>query len=176
MNLPFRLHHRPRRVRLIAAAGALVATGLLAWLAVALLTGPQTPKIVANNISRNFRACLVNDQQDATMAQPVWSSLQNAASGAAINAQRIQVPKGSTAASLPYVNSLVQRKCGLIISVGPGLHEAVATAAQHNPHQRFITMGPSVKLPNVRSYSPTDRSAVISAVQQAARPRSAHRT
>ncbi|WP_143070933.1 hypothetical protein [Streptomyces malaysiense] len=176
MNLPFRLHHRPRRVRLAAGAGALVATGLLAWISVALLTSPHTPKIVANNISRNFRACLVNDQQDAAMAQPVWSSLQSAAAGAAINAQHVQIPTGGTAASLPYVNSLVQRKCGLIISVGPGLHQAVTTAARHNPHQRFITMGPSVKLPNVRSFSPTDRSAVISAVQQAARPRPSHRT
>lgn len=160
----------------MAAAGALVATGLLTWLAVALLTGPRTPKIVANNISRNFRACLVNGQQDASMAQPIWSSLQKAASGAAINAQHIQVPKGSTAASLPYVNSLVQRKCGLIISVGPELHDAVATAARHNPHQRFITMGPAVKLSNVRNYSPADRSAVISAVQQAANPQPSHRT
>ncbi|MFJ5535172.1 BMP family ABC transporter substrate-binding protein [Streptomyces sp. NPDC093261] len=159
----------------MAAVGALVAAGLLVWLAVALLTGPGTPKIVANNISRNFRACLINGQQDASMAQPVWSSLQKAASGAAVNAQHIQVPKGSTAASLPYVNSLVQRRCGLIISVGPELHDAVATAARHNPHQRFITMGPAVKLPNVRNFSPVDRPAVISAVQQAANPRPSRR-
>ncbi|MCE3033689.1 hypothetical protein [Streptomyces sp. CMSTAAHL-2] len=160
----------------MAAIGTLVTTGLLVWISVAMLTAPRTPKVVANNISRNFRACLVNDQQDAAMAQPVWSSLQNAASGAAINAQHIQVPKDAKTASLPYINSLVQRKCGLIISVGPGLQQAMITAARNNPHQRFITMGPSVKLPNVHSFPPTDRSAVISAVQQASRPRPSHRT
>jgi basic membrane lipoprotein Med (substrate-binding protein (PBP1-ABC) superfamily) len=160
----------------MTATTTMVATGLLAWLVSALLAGPGTPKIVANNISRNFRACLVNDQRDASMAQPVWSSVQKAASGAAINAQHIQVPKGGTAASLPYVNSLVQRGCGLIISAGPHLHEVLTTVARNNPHQRFIAIGPSVELPNVRSFSPADRSAVISAIQQAAHPRSSHRS
>lgn len=160
----------------MAGAGTLVAAVLLAWLTIALSAGPRTPKIVANNISRNFRACLINDQQDASAAWPVWSALQKAASGAAINAQRIQVPKSSASAPLPYVNSLMQRNCGLIISVGPHLHDAVTTAAQHNPHQRFITVGPPIKLPNVRSFSPADKSAVISAVRQAAHPQSPHRT
>ncbi|SOE24930.1 hypothetical protein [Streptomyces sp. OK228] len=160
----------------MAAAGALVASGLLAWLAIALLTGPQTPKVVANNISRNFRACLINDQHDANVAQPVWSALQKAVHGAAINTQHITVPKSSTAASLPYVNSLVQRHCGLIISAGPDLHDAMTTAARNNPHQRFITIGQSVELPNVQSFSPADQTAIISVVQEAARTRSPHRT
>ncbi len=109
------------------------------------------------------------------MAKPVWVSLQDAASGAAINAQRIQIPKDAAPASLPYINSLVQRKCGFIISVGSGIQQAVITAARENPHQQFITMGPSIKLPNVHSFSLTDRSAVISTVQQAARSTPAHR-
>ncbi|MGV9245428.1 hypothetical protein [Streptomyces sp. NPDC003710] len=92
----------------MAAAGTLVATGLLAWLAVALLTSTRTPKV---------------------------------ASDAANDAQHIQVPKSSTAESLPDVNSRAQRKCRLIISVGPDLHDAVTTAARHTPHQRFINIG-----------------------------------
>ncbi|MFD8811221.1 hypothetical protein ACFV23_06975 [Streptomyces sp. NPDC059627] len=110
------------------------------------------------------------------MALPVWSSLQKLTSGDAVNARHIQIPKSSTAASLPYVNSLVQRHCGLIISVGPDLHDAVTTAARHNPHQRFIIVGSPIKLANVRSFSPTDQSAVIRAIQQAADPRSSPRT
>ncbi|MEU9243755.1 BMP family ABC transporter substrate-binding protein [Streptomyces sp. NPDC048385] len=160
----------------MAAAGTLVVTGLLAWLAIALLTPPRAPKVVANNISRNFRACLINDQHDSAMAQSVWSSLQQATSGAAVNAQHLEIPKSGTAASLPYINSLVQRHCGLIISVGPDLHDAVTTAARHNPHQRFIIVGSPIKLANVRSFSPAARAAVIRAVQQAAAPRSSHRT
>jgi basic membrane lipoprotein Med (substrate-binding protein (PBP1-ABC) superfamily) len=174
VNLPFRLHSRPRWVRLTASASALVVTGLLAWIAIALLTGPRAPKVVANNISRNFRSCLINDERDADLARPLWSALQKTSDGAAINAQHITVPKGGTAASLPYVNSLVQRHCGLIISVGPNLHDAVTTTARHNPHQRFITVGRSIKLPNVRSVSPADRSAIISAVQKAAHPQPPH--
>ncbi len=176
MHLPVSLHNRPRRVRLMAAAGVLLTTGLLAWLALALLTGSSSPKFVANNISRNYRACLINTQHDENIAQPVWSYLQKATHGSAINLQHITVPKSGTATSIPYINGLVQRHCGLIISLGPGLHTAITKAARSNPHQRFITIGKPVNLPNVQSYSPTDRSAAVKAVQKAAHHESLHRT
>ncbi|WP_146067959.1 hypothetical protein [Streptomyces sp. Ru72] len=176
MILPFSLHNRSPKARLLAAASALAAVGLLAWLAVALLTDHRTPKVVADNISRNFRVCLINGQHDSDTARTVWSALQKSASGAAINAEHIQVPNSGTTASLPYINSLVQRHCGLIISVGPDLHNAVTAAARHNPHQQFITIGPSIKRPNVQTFSPADQPAIISAVQTAARPRSQHRS
>ncbi|MFR9799521.1 hypothetical protein ACL02U_27050 [Streptomyces sp. MS06] len=171
MKLSFRQHScRPSGRRLSAIAGTLAVTGLLAWLTVTLLAGPHIPKVVASNVSQNFRACLINDQRDATMAQPVWSALQQSASGSDVNAQRIEVPQSDQSASLPYVNSLVQRKCGLIIAVGPNLHSAVVSAARHNPHQNFISIGTPISLPNVRSYSATELSTVISAIRQAASP------
>ncbi|MEV7395155.1 transposase [Streptomyces sp. NPDC091215] len=96
-------------------------------------------------------------------------------------AEQDGVPPGhlrlwGTAASLPYVNSLVQRHCGLIVSVGPDLHDAVTTAARHNPRQQFIIVGSPVKLANVRSFPPADQSAVIRAIRQVAEPRSSRRT
>ncbi|MCX3058380.1 type 1 periplasmic-binding domain-containing protein [Streptomyces beihaiensis] len=168
MNLPFSTHDHPRRTRLIAATAALATTGLLAWLAVTLPAGPKSPAFVANNISGNYRACLINSRRDEGVAQPVWSALQEATHGAPVNLQHTLVPKSGTAASLPYLNGLVQRHCGLIISVGPDLHTAVTTAARRNPHQRFIAIGRPVGLPNVRSYSPARRSAAVRAVREAA--------
>ncbi|MEU3535742.1 BMP family ABC transporter substrate-binding protein [Streptomyces murinus] len=177
MNLTFSLHDRPRKVWLAAAAGALAVIGLLAWLALTLPTGPRAPKVVANNISRNFRTCLINSQRDASVAQTVWSALQKGADSAAINAQHITIPRSSTTArALPYVNSLVQHHCGLVVSVGPSLHDAVTTAARNNPHQKFIAIGASIELPNVQTFSPADQSAAVSAVQKAARPRLSPRT
>ncbi|MCQ4082299.1 hypothetical protein NGB36_17220 [Streptomyces sp. RB6PN25] len=175
MNLPFSLQNRPRQARLTAALGALITVGLLTWLAFSVLTGPQTPRIVANNVSRNFRTCLINDQHDAAMTPSVWSAVQEAAQGAAINAQHIVVPDTGNAAPLPYVNSLMQRHCGLIISVGPDLHDAIVTAAQHNPRQQFVSIGQPIKLPNMHSFSSASQSTISSMVRGAAHPQSPHR-
>ncbi|WP_369387250.1 hypothetical protein AB5J72_06215 [Streptomyces sp. CG1] len=107
-------------------------------------------RITANNISRNFRACLFTDQRNVQTAQPVWTGMQAAARTTPVNAQRIVAPNGTTNDLLPYANSLVQRKCGLILAIGADLHDTVRTAAQHNPHQHFLYTGKPIPLSNVQ--------------------------
>jgi basic membrane lipoprotein Med (substrate-binding protein (PBP1-ABC) superfamily) len=146
-----------------------VAVGLVGWLAIAWLTHSSKPHVVANNISRNFRACLVADQQSTSAAQAAWSGMRDAARNTPVNAQRLIVPEGASATTLvPYVNSLVQRKCGLIISVDASLRTAVTTAAQRNPREQFINTATSISLPNVRNLPGATRAAVSNVVRQAA--------
>ncbi|GHF41515.1 hypothetical protein GCM10010359_50210 [Streptomyces morookaense] len=159
-----RSHRRAWIAVLICAA---VIAGLVIWIAG---SGDDTPRIKANNISRNFRACLLTDTSDAAATAPLWSGMQDAARTTPVNAQRIVAPTTTTPDLVPYVNSLVSRKCGLIIAAGINLHDAVATAAQHNPHQQFLYTGnpTPIHAANVTPLLPPTREAVSSAVQSAA--------
>lgn len=166
---PVQLHDRPGSFWWSALAGTAIAAGLAVWVVVSWLSGSHTHRIVANNISRNFRACLITDQQDTTAAQSAWAGIQDAARSIPVNAQRLTVSSTTTAPLIPYVNSLVQRKCGLIISVDATLHAAVATSAQHNPHQQFLnTSQQPISLPNVRNLPEATRGAIGNIVRLAA--------
>jgi basic membrane lipoprotein Med (substrate-binding protein (PBP1-ABC) superfamily) len=158
--------HRPK-FWLVTAPVTLAAVGALTLLAAMWFGGPHAPRIVANNISRNFRACLISDSNGAAGALSAWAGMQQATHTAPINAQRIQTPTATTPTALPYINSLVQRHCGLIISAGTDLHDAVDTAAQHNPHQRFINIGPPIQQPNVQNL-PTATPSLISDIVRSA--------
>jgi basic membrane lipoprotein Med (substrate-binding protein (PBP1-ABC) superfamily) len=169
MLAPLGLHDRSRTFWLSALAGTALTIGLLSWLAIAWLNRPQTPRITANNISRNFRACLITDQQDNDTSQIAWAGIQDAARATPVNAQRITIPKTtSSSVQIPYINSAVQRNCGLIISIGTSLHAALETTAQHNPHQQFINAGQSIAQPNVRNISGVTPETIGNLVRQAA--------
>lgn len=176
---PLSLRSRSRRFQATVAVAALGAAGAVTALGVLLFGGgSHTPHVVANNISRNFRACLITTDPDQPSAQASWSGLRDAARTGTINAQRIVVPAAAKTSKerLPYVESLVQRQCGLIVSAGPHLDEAIAAAAAKDPHQRFLTTGTPLGLPNTTTLTHPTSAAVANAVRTASRNRSTTRS
>jgi basic membrane lipoprotein Med (substrate-binding protein (PBP1-ABC) superfamily) len=161
---------RSHKFWLATAATALATTGTVTGLSVLLLSGgSDNPRAVAHNISRNFRACLITSEPDQPTAQTAWSGLQNAARTTPVNAQRIITPSTATTttALLPYIESLVQRECGLIISTGPHLDAAITAAAKNHPHQHFVTTGTPIALPNVTTLPTPTAAAITDAVHTA---------
>jgi hypothetical protein len=114
--LPFTFRNRSRKFWLIAVATALAATAATSLTVALSSSGSNHPRILAENISRDFRACLITSSPDQPPAQASWSGLRDAARTTPVNAQRIVTPSGATTmtALLPYVESLIQRQCGLI--------------------------------------------------------------
>lgn len=136
MKPSIRLPRRTRDRALLAAAAVAVVAGV-----VAALTLPSSPSgIVAANVSRNLRACLVTDASnaaDGTVTAAAWAGLERAATTGRVNAERLPVPSTDATADLPYFNGAVQAHCALILSVGPALTAALDQAAKKNAHQRF---------------------------------------
>ncbi|WP_157856193.1 hypothetical protein [Actinacidiphila yeochonensis] len=170
-----RLRHRSRRFLLAAAVIALVTVGAAVTLCVLLTGGSHGTRVTADNISRRFRACLITSDPDQPAARASWAGLQEAARTDAVNSQRIVTPASARTAKelLPYVDSLVQRQCGLIVSAGPRLDQAIAQAAEAQPAQRFLTTGSPVGLPNTTALPDPTSADVAAAVRAASRPRSA---
>lgn len=161
-----RARHRLWLTVICGLAIATAATGLI----LGLHGAPDQPKIVANNISRNFRACLITSAPDQPDARTAWSGLQSAAHTGHVNAQRIITPRSATSPSAlaPYIASLVQRQCGLIISAGPHLDAPLATAAKQHPRQLFLTTGTPLALPNATTLTTPTATSIADAITNAA--------
>lgn len=163
------LRDRSHRIRLtvaIALVTALAATGLTLYLTRG--DSPRT-KPVVDNISRNLKVCLVTDTPTSATAQAGWSGILDAARTGPVNAQRVTAPAKATTTSalLPYVESLVQRQCGLIVAAGAHLDAAVAQAAKNHPRQAFLSTGPAPGLPNVTHVGAPIAATVTAAVRTA---------
>ncbi|MGW8329915.1 hypothetical protein ACWGLE_18680 [Streptomyces sp. NPDC055897] len=143
--------------------GLCLVVAVVAWF---ISSAPDRPKVTANNISRNYRACLLADQANSQAASPIWSAMQDAAQTTAVNAQRITAPDGKAEVLLPYANSLIQRKCGVIIAVGDDLHDTINVTAQKNPHQEFVYIGSrTVAQHNVQSRTKADQHEISSVIE-----------
>ncbi|MBY8879931.1 hypothetical protein [Actinacidiphila acidipaludis] len=166
------LRNRSRRFRMAAAGVLTVAGGAVVVGLFLPRAGSSPPHTAAKNISRDFRACLVTDDPDQTAARAGWSGLREAARAAPVNTQRLITPRTATTteALLPYVESLVQRKCGVIVSAGRLLDGAARDAARTHPRQRFvITSGAASGLPNTTTLASPTSDTVAAAVRAASR-------
>ncbi|MDV7219128.1 hypothetical protein [Streptomyces prunicolor] len=154
-----------RRRPLLVGGGAVTAVVVAVTLSL-LLSGNDAPSPRANNVSRNFRACLLvspTNATDAGLARAAWQGMQRAAAAGHVNAQRFPTPTIDAKAALPYINGAVQQHCGLIIAVGTGMKPATEAAATANPHQRFALVGGASSHPRIASVAATDDSKGLSA-------------
>src|SRR6185437_9979974 len=113
-----------------AAATALIAVGLIAWLA-----WPSTPAVPGASRVRQYtdaRACLLTGSGGITSAPAAtaWAGMRDAslATRAMVSYQPAVGPP-TAAATLPYLASLAQRQCRVIVAVGHGPVAAVAADA-----------------------------------------------
>lgn len=160
-----------RNARLFAVAAiaclsfaAVVATWL-AW--------PSNPSAAGADRVRqysNTRACLLTSSSGVNdpLASAVWAGMQGASGSTRAMVSYLPVPADATEATAsPYVASLVQRQCGVIVAVGPAqVAAATADAARFGQVRFIVVTGHSVNSGVIR-VSPAPAAQVHSAVQAA---------
>lgn len=158
--------------RLIAVATiacfsvAAAVTTVLAW--------PSSPVAPGADRVRQYadtRACLLTGSAGVSdpLASAVWAGMQGASSSTRAMVSYLTVPAGATQASaLPYVASLVQRKCGVIVAVGPAqVAAATAGAARFRQVHFIVVTAADAASSKVVRISSAPAAQVHSAVQAA---------
>jgi basic membrane lipoprotein Med (substrate-binding protein (PBP1-ABC) superfamily) len=132
-----------RRYRWMAAgAGVLVLALVLT--AAFWPRGRDLPPTRAR-VYTDASACLLTDSTGITTspASAVWAGMQSASVRTRTKVSYLAVSGGdSVDNAVPYVNTLVQRKCDLIIAVGADEVAAVERRAATYPATRFAVPGP----------------------------------
>ncbi|MET9261291.1 hypothetical protein [Amycolatopsis sp. NPDC004079] len=163
-----------RRWVVAAAAGIVVAGAVAA--AVWWPSGDDSGLPPARaRVYADFSACLLTGGQGLASpgAGAVWAGLQDASGDTRIKVSYLAASGPATEANyLPYLNSLAQRRCDVILTAGePGTSAALAQAAAH-PAIRFVAVGGTGREgPNVSAVRVTDhvRGDVAETVRAAAR-------
>ncbi|WP_236795282.1 hypothetical protein [Amycolatopsis sp. GM8] len=156
-----------RHWKITIPTGIVVVAGIA--LAIVMWVLPDSPPqaVVYTNVSANFKACLLSTTRDADDSEHVWPAIQAAGTRAAINAQHITAPAGTSDQLVPYLNSLISLHCGLIITAGTDLTQPALDVAKTHPQQRFLIQPPHDPLANVDSI-PSQPDALTALVAAAA--------
>lgn len=122
-----------------AAAGLVgVVAGVLAWVLTAGGPVPRARQYLA------FTACLLTGSRGlaAPEAARVWAGMESASLATRAKVEYLPVMSGSTeAAAEPYVASLVERHCAVVIATGAAQVQAVEAQAARFPSVRFAVVG-----------------------------------
>jgi basic membrane lipoprotein Med (substrate-binding protein (PBP1-ABC) superfamily) len=113
-------------------------------------------------------ACLLTDSAGVGGAQaaPVWAGMQSASVRTRTKVSYLEVyGEDSVANAVPFVNTLVQRKCDLVIGVGASEVAAVLQQAATYPGVRFAVVGKGSGQ-NVTAIAPASADAVTGAADR----------
>lgn len=156
------------------AAVAIVAVVLVAILPTSHRAG-SIPPIRAREYSQRQACLLTSDRGLAdTAAVPVWAGMQDASAKTRARVMYLAVSGEQSAANAaPFLASLAQRHCTVVLTVGAAPDGAVAIDGPRFPGTRFVIVGGTASGSNV-TVLPADspnatRSAVASAVELATR-------
>ncbi|MEV4442894.1 BMP family ABC transporter substrate-binding protein [Streptomyces sp. NPDC049577] len=155
----------------VGAGAAVVAGGVIAAVVLSGDDGGSTPPRARQYTAHS--ACLLTGEHGVTgtEAAPVWAGMQDAS--AATRAKVMSLPvfgPDTTANAVPYVNTLVQRRCDIVISVGRSETAAAQEVAARTPKARFVVVGDGKAAGanvTVIPQSAGTRSAVAEAVKDA---------
>lgn len=134
---------RGRRGWAVGSAAVIVLGLLGVWLfAAGGESGPPDPR------ARQYKdvdACLLTGEKGiaaGTPAAPVWEGMQQASleTRARVNYVPVMGPQ-SVENAQPYLNSLVQRKCDVVLAVGAPQVRVAESGAQQHPGIRFVVVG-----------------------------------
>jgi hypothetical protein len=124
------------------AAGLVVlAAGLLLWPS---SNGGDTTS-GAREYLASFTACLLTDSHGLAPTETalVWRGMQNASLATQAKVEYLPVMSGSTAAAAaPYLASLLQRHCNVVVATGRAQVAAVSAQARRFPSVQFVVPGP----------------------------------
>jgi basic membrane lipoprotein Med (substrate-binding protein (PBP1-ABC) superfamily) len=125
------------------AAGALALA--LLGIGVALLLRPSSPQASAR--ARQYtasQACLLTDSRGIadSLAATVWAGMEDAslATHAKVTYLSTDGP-ATTANAIPYANSLIERRCNVILAIGAPQIGALSQIASRTPKAYFVIVG-----------------------------------
>jgi hypothetical protein len=153
----------------IIAGGVAAVAMLAAVLLIVLLPGSGTPSGAGR--ARQYLAadaCLLTDAHGLTGAQAsqAWAGMQAASAATRVKVEYLPVPGAqTTGTALPYLASLVQRHCTVVIAVGAAPMSAVAADAYQFKSVRFAVIGGHAAAPNVTALG-AQTSQIKSAVDR----------
>lgn len=160
-----------RRFWWVAAALVAVGAGLGVWLS---LSGnsdsAQTLPPPRARAYSSFDACLLTDSDGVSGAQaaPVWAGMQAASLKTLRKVSYLSVSGPDTEANaVAFVNTLVQRKCDLVLAVGDAQVAAVEAQAKAYPAAHFVVVGSGAAAANLTVVPALGAQQVQSAVTQA---------
>jgi basic membrane lipoprotein Med (substrate-binding protein (PBP1-ABC) superfamily) len=150
------------------AAALILAAGLLTW-----IFWPSAQRIPGAERVRQYtdvRACMLTgaDGVADSVAAAAWAGMQGASSSSRAMVSYLPVAgPGGAAAAVPYLASLVQRQCTVIVAVGTAQVAAARSQATRYRRVHFIvvTQGPAGT--GVVRVSPAPAAQVHAAVQAA---------
>jgi len=151
----------------LVAAGVVVAA--LVWPSSAP-AGPHRPPLRARSYNA-FTVCLLTGPQGiaGASARPVWAGVEAASNETSDQAQYLAATGSpETVDSVtPFVDSLVQQQCGVIVAVGPLEVLAAQSAAAQNKSTTFILVGGGSTESNVRVENVISQDATTAAIETA---------
>lgn len=138
-----------RKVLVWGGIGAVVVAGGVVGGLLAAGGGGAAPRARQYSASD---ACLLTDSHGVTGSQAalVWAGMEDASLATHTKVSSLPVFGPETVANaVPYVNTLVQRHCDVVLAVGDTQTAAVEQVAAMNPKVRFVVVGRARVLRNV---------------------------
>jgi hypothetical protein len=152
--LPRQWRRMSRRWRFTATGGVLAAAIVAGYL---VLTSGGPPPRARQYLA--FKACLLTGSHGVTEKEtsPIWAGMGDASLKTRAQIQYLPVFGPDTVANaLPYLRSLVQRRCDVIVASGQIPAQTVSSAAARYPRIRFIAIGGDGTARNLTSVNPND--------------------
>jgi basic membrane lipoprotein Med (substrate-binding protein (PBP1-ABC) superfamily) len=143
-------------------AGVVLLAGVVVW-----WVWPSAKPAPRARPYLEYTACLLTDSQGVGggQAAAVWGGMQRASLATQAKVQYLPVLGETTAANaLPYLATLVQRRCAVVFAVGTAQIAAVAADAPKYPAVRFVTLGGAASGANVTNIDETDSVRVADRV------------
>ncbi|MEU0435794.1 BMP family ABC transporter substrate-binding protein [Streptomyces sp. NPDC006290] len=115
-------------------------------------------------VYRDVDACLLTDSRGVVPgvpAAPVWAGMQEASRSTRVRVSFLPATGPDTRANVvPYVNSLVQEQCSVVVAVGATPVQAVRAVAPRQKQVRFVVVGDGPGSANVSVVRKGDQSEV----------------
>ncbi|MFC1411221.1 BMP family ABC transporter substrate-binding protein [Streptacidiphilus sp. N1-12] len=109
-------------------------------------------------IYRDVTVCLLTDAhgRSGSQAAQVWAGMQDASLAAHTQATSLAVVGPATVANaLPYVNTLLQQRCAVVLAAGAVQSAAVEQVAAGSPKVRFVVTDGEATGANVTAVAPS---------------------
>jgi basic membrane protein A and related proteins len=122
---------------------AVVAIGAVSLLAAACGSSPSSSSSGGSSgtsASSKFLGCMVTDTggiDDKSFNQSSWQGMQAAAATDPGKIQVTYLPSTTSADYASNISTFIQKKCGIIVTVGFLMADATEAAAKANPKQKF---------------------------------------
>lgn len=140
-----------------AATGALILAVTAGYL---VLNLGESPSRARQYLA--FKACLLTDAQgiNGELSSAIWAGMGQASLTTRARIQYLPVFGPPTVPNaLPYLASLVQRHCDVIVAAGRVPAATISSAAPRYPEIRFITVGANGTGRNLTSLTANDPQA-----------------